>query len=148
MALETQTAVNATFTGSWQNTTFGSTGTASLTITGDSYNQTYSGTSIVNGNVFGGTGPSPETYANVFTPSGGTYTTHSSFYGDVTITVLPNGTMTGSAEDIPSVSVNRAAFTGTITPPGPNAQRISADSTIYFRGGGSASCVTTLNRQP
>ena len=148
VALETQTAVNATFAGSWNNTTFGSTGSASLTITGDSYNQTYSGTSIVNGNVFGGAPPPAELYANIFTPSGGTYTTHSSFYGDVTITALPNGTITGTAENVPSASVSRATFTGTITPPGPNAQTITANATIFFRAGGSASCVTTLTRQP
>ena len=140
--------MNATFAGSWNNTTFASTGTASLTITGDSYNQTYSGTSIVNGNVFGGAAPPAEMYANIFTPSGGTYTTHSTFYGDVTITALPNGTITGAAENVPSASVSRATFTGTISPPGPNAQTITANATIFFRAGGSASCVTTLNRQP
>ena len=148
VALETETAVNVTFSGSWNNTTFSSTGTASLTITGDSYNQTYSGTSIVNGNVFGGAAPPAEMYANIFTPSGGTYTTHSSFYGDVTITALPNGTITGAAENVPSASVSRATFTGTVSPPGPNAQTITANATIFFRAGGSARCVTTLNRQP
>ncbi|MCM3876520.1 MAG: hypothetical protein NEA02_08880 [Thermoanaerobaculia bacterium] len=148
VALDTQTAVNATFSGAWNNTTFGSTGNASLTITGDSYTQSYSGTSTVDGNVFGSAAPPPEMYANIFTPSGGTFTTHSSFYGDVTMTVLPNGTFTMSAENIPSVNVSRATCSGTITPPGPNAQTITAGSTIFFRGGGSANCVTTLNRQP
>jgi hypothetical protein len=148
VGLETQTAVNATFTGSWHNTTFGSTGAASLTIAGDSYDQTYAGTSVVNGNVFGGAAPPPEMYASIFTPSGGTFTTHSAFYGDVTITALPNGTITGTAENVPSASVSRATFTGTISPPGANAQTITANATIFFRAGGSASCVTTLNRQP
>lgn len=148
VALDTQTAVNATFAGMWQNTTFGSSGSASLTITGDSYNQTYSGTSTVNGNVFGGAAPPPEMYANIFTPSGGTFTTHSSFYGDVTVTVTPGGTITGSLENVPSASVGRVTFTGTISPPGPNAQTITGSSTIFFRAGGSANCVTTLNRQP
>jgi hypothetical protein len=148
VALDTQTTVTATFAGTWRNTTFGSSGSASLTITGDSYNQTYSGTSTVGGNVFGGAPPLPEMYANIFTPSGGTFTTHSSFYGDVTMTVTPGGAITGSAENVPSTSVSRATFTGTIAPPGPNAQTITANATIYFRAGGSASCVTTLNRQP
>jgi hypothetical protein len=148
VALDTQTTVTATFAGTWRNTTFGSSGSASLTITGDSYNQTYSGTSTVGGNVFGGAPPLPEMYANIFTPSGGTFATHSSFYGDVTMTVTPGGAITGSAENVPSTSISRATFTGTITPPGPNAQTITANATIYFRAGGSASCVTTLNRQP
>ncbi len=145
--LATQTAVNATFTGTWRNTTFNSSGSASITITGDAYNQTYSGTSTVGGNVFGGTAPPSEMYANIFTPTGGTFTTHSSFYGDVTMTVLPNGTFTLTAENIPSASVSRATCSGTITPPGPNAQTISASATIFFRTGGSANTVTTLTRQ-
>lgn len=148
VALDTQTSVNATFAGTWRNTTFGSTGNASLTITGDSYNQTFSGTSTVDGNVFGGVAPPPEMYANIFTASGGTFTTHSSFYGDVTMTVLPNGTFTLTAENVPSMNVSRATCSGTITPPGLNAQTIAATATIFFRAGGSANTVTTLNRQP
>ena len=148
VALDTQTTVSATFAGTWRNTTFGSMGNVSLTISGDSYNQTYSGTSTVDGNVFGGTAPPSEMYANIFTPSGGTFTTHSSFYGDVTMTVLPNGTFTLSAENVPSTNVSRATCSGTITPPGLNAQTIVASATIFFRAGGSANSVTTLNRQP
>jgi hypothetical protein len=148
VAMDAPSSVSATFAGTWLNTTFGSTGSASLTITGDSYSQTYSGTSTVTGNVFGGVAPPPEMYANIFTPSGGTFTTHSSFYGDVTMTVLPNGTFTMTAENIPSASVSRATCSGTITPPGPNAQTIVATATIFFRLGGSANTVTTLNRQP
>ncbi|MDL2718238.1 MAG: hypothetical protein PT977_10815 [Acidobacteriota bacterium] len=147
VGLDTQTSVNATFAGTWRNTTFGSAGNASLTITGDSYNQTFSGTSTVDGNVFGGTPPPPEMYANILTPAGGTFTTHSNFYGDVTMTVLPNGTFTMTAENIPSASVSRATCTGTITPPGLNAQTIAATATIFFRAGGSANTVTTLNRR-
>ncbi len=148
VALDTPTAVAATFAGTWRNTTFGSTGSASITITGDSYTQAYSGTSSVGGNVFGGAPPPPEIYANIFTPAGGTFTTHSNFYGDVTMTVLPNGTFTLTAENIPNANVSRATCSGTITPPGPNAQTISATGTIFFRAGGSASTVTTLTRQP
>ena len=148
VALDTPTAVSATFAGTWRNTTFGSTGSASITITGDSYTQAYSGTSSVGGNVFGGAPPPPEIYANIFTPAGGTFTTHSTFYGDVTMTVLPNGTFTLTAENIPNANVSRATCSGTITPPGPNAQTIAATGTIFFRAGGSASTVTTLTRQP
>ena len=102
VALDTQTTVSATFAGTWRNTTFGSMGNASLTIIGDAYNQTYSGTSTVDGNVFGGTAPPSEMYANIFTPSGGTFTTHSSFYGDVTIVKrAANNTMAVTAGLMP-----------------------------------------------
>ena len=62
--------------------------------------------------------------------------------------MTPAGALTGSAENIPNANVGRATFTGTISPPGPNAQTITATSTIFFRAGGSASCTTTLTRQP
>ena len=148
VAMEVDNSINAVFTGSWTNTTYSTTGTAAIVVTGDTYSQNFTGTGTVTGNVFGGTAPPSEMYANIFTLAGGTYTTHSSFYGDVTMTVLPNGTFTGSAENVPNANVGRVTYSGSVSPPGLNAQTITVNSVIFFRAGGSANCVATLTRQP
>ena len=66
----------------------------------------------------------------------------------VTMTVLPNGTFTGSAENVPNANVGRVTYSGSVSPPGLNAQNITVNSVIFFRAGGSANCVAALTRQP
>lgn len=148
VAMSVDTSVNVTFAGSWHNTTFGSTGAVTLVVSGDADTQLYSGTMTIGGNVFGGPSPVPQKYGDVFTLAGGTYVTTSTTYGTVTTTVSPTGQISGNMTNVPSATVGSATFTGSIVPPNAAAQTISVDTTINFRAGGSASCVTTLTRQP
>ena len=64
------------------------------------------------------------------------------------MTALPNGTFSGSGENVPSATVSRVTYSGTASPPGLNATTITVNSVIFFHAGGSANCVATLTRQP
>ncbi len=148
VAMSLDTSLSVTFSGTWNNTTFGSSGAASLVISGDTYTQQYTSTSTLGGNVFGSAAPPAEHVSGVFTLAGGTFAESSAFFGNSSTTVTPDGRITGALSDIPSPSVSRTTFTGTIVPPSLQAQTITIDSTIFFRAGGSAQCVATLNRRP
>lgn len=148
VAMSVDSLLNATFAGQWVNSTFGSSGPVSLLITGDFYTQLFSGTATTGGTVFGGDAPPPQTYSDVFTLAGGTYTSTSSFYGKGTTTVSPSGSINGTLTNIPSSGVSGTTFNGTITPPTLDVHTITISSTISLRAGGTAQCVTTLTRQP
>ncbi len=130
------------WTGTWQNATFGSTGTTTLVIAqgGQSTqaNITLSGT----GTVLGGSGAPAETRTNIpVTPSAFTLQTVSSTFGNVTLNVDSNGGITGSGTQIPNPSISGWSCTGTIT-----TAQIHLTYTVTFSGGGTATGTITLNK--
>jgi len=91
--LYTPTQLVGNYTGVWNNTTFGSTGSASMQI---SYNATTKVASItfdVNGNVFGGADPTPETWTCTVGIDGCKASFNSSVFGAGTFVLRPDGTM-------------------------------------------------------
>lgn len=129
---------NGTYTGTWTNTTFASTGAASVTISENS--GMLSVAVDLDGNVFGGANPASETFMATINTNDATIGTAvtSTVYGDVTATLGGNGTLTISGINIPG-SVDTFSLTGSIV----NGQ-IQANVTITFDAGGSAAATATL----
>ena len=105
------------YTGSWTNTTFGSTGGASAILTSTPPSFTF--TLDLDGNVFGGSNPTPLTLVGTMNPDGSI-----SFnpvighptYGDVTGSVSPTRAITAMAINVPGPQVESVALNGQFIP--------------------------------
>ena len=106
---------DATFTGPWTNTTFGSTGTATMAVKYDKTANTLGLTITLTGNVFGAPAPRPETFTLPVTAAGATFSGKSPTFGDVTASLKIDGTMTFKAENIPGGRVKTMDGSGTWT---------------------------------
>ncbi len=136
-------ALAGNWSGQWNNNTFSTTGPASMAVSVNTAAQTFQATITLGGNVFGGSAPPPQTFSGSYGASGITFTQSSPVFGNVTATIGPDGTITGSATNVPSASVSRVDFTGTAT-----ATTITINYTITFTpgaGGGQATGVMILN---
>jgi len=87
----------ATWTGSWSNTTFGSTGAASNVVTVDSANKKITFVLDLDGNVFGAANPPAETFMGTYDANQYTVSGTSATFGTLTLTVTKDGTITGTA---------------------------------------------------
>jgi hypothetical protein len=129
------------WSGTWNNTTFGSSGAVSVTVTqtGDTYALQFD----MDGNVFGGSNPALESFsASVSAVNASLVSLSSSVYGTLTGTLAANGTLTGSGSAIPG-PVDTFTLTGTW-----NATTITANVTITFDAGGAgANATATLTKQ-
>ena len=110
-------AFTGKYSGTWTNTTFGSTGPISVQVAVDlaSGNLVVSNLTI-GGNVFGGAAPPPESLTLTGLATG-TVTTHSASLGDISMSISPLGVLTGTCTNIPSPRVSKATFTGTVADP-------------------------------
>ena len=132
-----------TWTGTWNNTTFGSTGTTTIVIaagTGaNQLNLTHTGT----GTVLGGSGAPTETRNNVnYTPTAFTLQTTSTTFGNVTLNVDGAGNVTGNGVQVPNASISRWDCTGTIT-----TTQIRLNFTVTFTSGSTAAGTIAVNKQ-
>jgi hypothetical protein len=126
--------------GTWNNNTFGSSGSAALAIVVNTSVKTYAVTLTLGGNVFGGTAPPPQTFSGSYsTASGATFTGHDSLFGDITFTITPAGVVTGSATNVPSSNVSAVSFSGTAS-----ATTITINYTVTLKPSGTATGVVTL----
>ena len=128
-------ALAGTWSGSWNNTTFGSTGPVDLTITAD-------GTSIritsdLGGSVFGLGDPDPESYtldlATLAGSIGEPVTVSSEVFGTLTMTATSPTTIELEALSVPAVGIATFRASATVQP-----GVISGTYDIEFEGGGSA----------
>jgi hypothetical protein len=130
------------WTGTWNNTTFQSTGSAALAIATNTTAKTFSVTLTLGGNVFGGSAPPPQTFSGSYTTGAGvTFTGHDALFGDITFTLTPAGVLSGSATNVPSANVSAVTFSGTAS-----AHAITILYTVTLKAGGSASGVVTLTK--
>jgi len=130
------------WTGTWNNATFQSTGSAALAIATDTTAKTFSATLTLGGNVFGGSAPPPQTFSGSYTTGAGvTFTGHDSLFGDITFTLTPAGVLSGSATNVPGTTVSAVTFSGTAS-----AHAITILYTVTLKAGGSASGVVTLTK--
>jgi hypothetical protein len=129
-------------TGSWNDTTFGTTGSMSWDITPNSLDRTVLIKVAVGGNFFGGSGAPAESIT--LTQLGqGVIAGRSAAFGDVSGTITPSGALRVTLANIPGGVISRVDITGTFT--GSNA--ISMSYTVAFAGGGSNAVGTvTLTR--
>jgi hypothetical protein len=130
------------FTGSWNDTTFGTTGSMTWDITADPSARTVKVTVNVGGHFFGGSGAAPESIS--LTRLGeGAIAGHSSSFGDVSGTITPSGGFHIILSNIGGGIISRVDITGFFR--GSNA--ILMNYTVSFVAGGSyAVGYVTLNR--
>lgn len=128
------------YSGTWTNTTFNSSGTASLALSVDLTAKLAVINFSLTGNVFGGSAPAPTTLMGTYSLSGFTATGNSPVFGPITMTITAEGNWTFTASSVPSATVSRFSVTGTARP-----DRITGDYTVTFSAGGTATGTILLN---
>ena len=131
------------WTGTWNNTTYGTTGSAKLTFTNDSGLSKLTIRHELGGNVLGSGAPAPETFEGTYTTSGITMTGTSTRFGAMTLTIASDGRLTGSGVGTSNPSITRVDYTGVITP-----TKIEINYTVTFLGGTVARGNAILNKAP
>jgi hypothetical protein len=130
------------FTGSWNDSTFGTTGSMIWDLTADSAARTVEITVNVGGRFFGGTGAPPESIKLTHLAQGVINGTSAAF-GGVSGTITPDGTLTITLTKLPGGLISKVEIMGTFT--GNNT--ISMAYTVSFAAGGAAATGTVkLNR--
>ena len=130
------------FTGSWDNTTFATTGSMTWDITADPSARTVDITVDVGGRFFGGPGGPPESIKLTHLADGVIKGTSSAF-GDVSGTITPGGALSIALTNIPGGTISNVEIRGTFT----GSNTISMTYTVDFvAGSGAASGTVKLNR--
>ena len=86
------------WTGTWNNTTFGSKGAAKMTVVVDEAKKSVELTLDLDGNVFGAADPPAEKFTGTYTAAGFTVTSKSTLFGDLSLTFKADGTISGSGK--------------------------------------------------
>jgi len=118
-----------TWSGSWTNTTYGSTGSIEATI---EFNMDGTGTFTFDagGFVFGAFDPPAITFDATFDAMGVTIDMPGDeFFGDVTVTLNPDGTFTMIGDLIPTSGIAKVEATGTFT-----ETSMEGTYTVFFDG--------------
>ena len=128
------TSFEGTYSGTWTNQTYSSTGPISVVIKLDHAAGTVTSTLTLGGNVFGAPAPAPETLT--FKPAGALtpdLSGHSVTFGDVTAHFTPSATgvtISFKAANVPSPRVSTLTVAGTVT-----GTTMSMTYTVGFRDG-------------
>lgn len=129
-----------TYAGNWNNTTFGSTGTTSATVTVNSASSTMSIAFAVTGQVLG-TGGVNTTQSGLYSANGASVTNLVvPVMGTVNFAIDASGNITASGTNIPNQAINRWSGVGTIT-----ATQVRMTYTVIFNDGTSAVGTISLN---
>jgi len=121
------------WSGSWTNTTFGSTGAIEATI---EFNPDGTGvlTFDAGGFIFGAFDPPSVTFNASFDAIGVTIDLPGdAIFGDVTVTINPDGTFTMVGDLVPTDGIARVEATGTFT-----ETSVEGTYTVFFDGSGVA----------
>jgi hypothetical protein len=130
------------YTGSWLNLSFGSSGPASATVVVDQVSRTVDLTLDLDGNVLGGANPPPETFTGPYDSTGFSVSGSSSVFGDVSFRVDVLGRLEGRGADIPNPAIDDVVFSGSASP-----DTIAMDYVVLFAGGGgTAQGILTMTR--
>jgi hypothetical protein len=134
--------LQGTFNGAWNNTTFATTGGATLVQGVVTSSQTVLTQLTLTGNVFGGSAPAPIVFVGTYNSTNGfTSSTNSLFFGSMTMTVGLDGTWKVTANSVPSTIVNSFSITGTARTDG-----FFGSYTVGLTAGGSATGTILMNR--
>ena len=123
---------SGTYSGSWSNTTFGSSGSASLVVAVPSSGSTVTMQLTLGGNVFGGAPPPPESWSCTFSGSSCRSTFNSVTFGVTTVVLESDGSLIFRSR-LPGGGFFN--LDGTMT-----SSRLTADYAVRF---GSVSAVGT-----
>ncbi len=129
------------FTGSWTNTTFGSTGPMTWRISANPSDRTVQIIVNVGGNFFGGSGAPPETILLTHLATG-VIAGHSPAFGDISGTIMPTGALHISLSNVLGGIVSKVEITGSFT----GTDTIAIDYTATMVAGGTAAGKVTLRR--
>jgi hypothetical protein len=99
-------------------------------------------TIAVQGNVFGGPAPPPETFIGTVTAAGITLSGRSVTFGNLLLNIDTNGGVSGSGTNVNSPNVSRFDFSGTWTKAGFNLTYIAT-----LTAGGTASGSFSMSKQ-
>jgi hypothetical protein len=130
-----------TWSGSWTNTTFNSTGPVEATI---EFNEDGTGsfTFDAGGFIFGAFDPPAITFPATFDATGVTIDLPGDeFFGDVTVTINPDGTFTMVGDLIPASGIAKVEATGTFT-----ETSVEGTYTVFFDGNGVAEGVFEMTK--
>ena len=131
-----------TYTGTWKNTTFGSSGAAKATITVDSAAKTVSVNYDLDGSVFGASDPPAETLKGTI-DSGGNASAHttSALFGPIDATYTSAGVFTMTAAAVPSARIASFKVTGPA-----KGDSFTWAYDVVFKDGSKAAGTITLAR--
>ncbi|MFC2139872.1 hypothetical protein ACFLR4_04345, partial [Bacteroidota bacterium] len=121
-------AMEGTWTGQWDNTTYESNGNVNLVMTVDEVNNTAHGEWNVGGNILA-IPRDPFTSDIILTPDGFVVDFNSPIWGDISGTGFHTGAFTGVATDCPDVNVQAISSTGTF-----NTETISSTFSMTYYG--------------
>lgn len=142
---------SVTIAGTWTNTTYGSTGEVTANVTFDTTTNIATIAFDINGNVYGGTDPDPETFTLDMTNfiANGTATLNftSAVYGDISATLTfytdNTGVFSGTATNAPNPAVTNASFSGTFEISG-SAVAFTIDAAQFTFNGVNITCTSNL----
>ena len=132
---ETYAPYAGTWSGSWSNTTFGSTGTMSgvLTVNDDGTAQLVLD---VDGFVFGLVNPGQKTFSGTYDQDALTFTgTDDDVFGDLILTFNTGGTFTISGLQVPASNVDVLTASGTVTATALNANYTLDLGGVFYAAG-------------
>jgi hypothetical protein len=133
--------LQGTFSGAWNNTTFSTTGSATLVEAFVASSQTGFAQLTLGGNVFGSTAPPPMLFVGTYNSTTGlTSSSNSTFFGPMTMTIGLDGTWKVTANSVQSPNVNTLSITGTVRTDG-----FFGNYTVGLTGGGSATGTILMN---
>ena len=129
------------WTGSWYNTTFGSSGAAKLTLSYTPATETLQATVDLDGNVFGGSNPPPATFTAALGGSGFVFTGSAASYGQVSTTIDTHGIITGTLTAVPTGGISSVDLRGSVV-----SGVMGVQYTIHFTPSGTAAGFIVLNK--
>jgi hypothetical protein len=107
-------ALAGNWSGTWNNTTFGSSGPAALALSVNEAAQTFTASLTLGGNVFGVGLPGPVAFSGSYAGVNGTISGTSTTFGTYSITVTPTGNLNGTLSAVPVTGVGTITVTGTV----------------------------------
>ncbi len=129
--------------GRWENLTFGSKDSASLTVTADTLLGTLEAVLDLDGPVFGGSDPAPITLTGTYDAAGFSVSGSQAPYGDLTLAGDTNNVMGGRAVNLPNPGIDSVTLLGKYT-----EDIINLTYIVYFAfGGGTANGVLSMEKQ-
>ncbi len=130
-----------TFRGTWTNNTAGSMGPMSIVFSNTGGNNQM--VVDLDGPVFGEmTDPPADTLPGTVSGTAATFTVNSTYFGPISFTVQQDGSVTGTASNVPNPGIDSVTFTGTVS-----ATAINLTYVVNFTGGGTADGVMNLPKE-
>jgi len=123
--------------GRWENLTFGSKDSATMTVTLDTALRTANVILDLDGSVFGGTDPAPLVMTGSYTGAGFTVSGDAAPYGPITLMGDNAGMLSGLAPNVPSAAIDSVTMSGSY-----DEDSLTLDYTVYFPVGGATGIIT------